>query len=423
MPRNTIRVFLFLVCTVAVAQEYTQQDNIPLPAARTDAAVDLRIPGVDGTQTKVTVNPLTGPDGKHLEPQPIIKVSPREGGARLDLSGLYFWDKAQVQVVTGTNTASFTLERGPTIGPTTLDVSRGKAVQLWVVNHETAPLSFRWLINSGMEIVCGLTTEQTPKQDCAEPADWSKVTIPPAAKKAFFFKVPDNWFFATDAFREGSKRDAHLDLHFGDDEKATQLTIPLTLVLRASWTDVPAVLLGWLPPNFIPYILRLLKTILLTSLGAAALMLAQVILPGFRKCLKLESQLDALHDRFTLIGSRVGTRLQSRCIREMKSVRTALLMKEPGQWISRRFFRRMALFCSAAELDRLTILASGIETRILLTEKLDQVRFELEAEDPGNIPITILWKRDEQIRAVETILGRQFISDTERKAPLPSWIQ
>jgi hypothetical protein len=160
-----------------------------------------------------------------------------------------------------------------------------------------------------------------------------------------------------------------------------------------------------------------------------------VLIPGFRKCLQLENKLDSLQERFNSIGDGVGTRLSSRCSRELRGVRSALFMKDvaPPRWSARyswfpkwlrlpswtevpyRVLRRFALFGSGCELQRFTIVANGIDTRIQLAGKLVEIRSEQESDAFQNIPITLRWRREEAICEVETIVSRRILSDQEAR--------
>jgi hypothetical protein len=394
-----MRPYLLVLSAVAFAQ-FTPKDTIPLPPGKTDAAIDLKLSPSLPPNAVLNPLPLRNDKNEPLRPQPAIKASIKEGLAHLDLSGLHFWGPARfdLQVTPGSLT-TFHFQRGPSISPTTLPAEPGTPLQIWIYNPDTAPLPLRWRLASSVDLLCG----PGPKTSCAQPADWGTLTVPPAASKPISFSLPNRWFTTS------TPRQALLELYFGDDEKAPLLSVPITFQLQFH----PFFLL---PDNFVPVVSRTLITIFWVSLGAAVLMFAQVVIPGYRRCARLQTQIDLLDDRFKSIGSRVGTRLYSRCSRDIENIQNSLLMTNLHRWNPVRILYRILLFANTTELARHDDLIKAIHTRIHLTERLDQVRLEQHTEPTQSIPLSILRERDENILAVELILSRQFISDADAKS-------
>jgi hypothetical protein len=394
-----MRLYLLALSAVAFAQ-FTPKDTVPLPPGKSDAAFDLKLSPPHAPHAVLNPLPLRNEKGEHLRPQPTVKASIKDGLAHLDLSGLHFWGAATLDLqVTPGGLTTFHLQRGPFVSPTALNAQPGAPLQIWLYNPDTVSLPLRWRLASSVDFVCG----PGPKTACAQPSDWGTLTVPPATSKAISFSLPNRWFSTS------TPRQALLELYFGDDEKAPLLSVPVSLQLQFD----PLFLF---PDNFIPVVFRTLVTIFWVSLGAAALMFGQVVIPGYRRCAKLQTQIDLLDDRFKSIGSRVGTRLYSRCSRDIENIQNSLLMTNLHRWNPVRLLYRILLFANTTELDRHDGLIKAIDTRIRLTERLDQVRLEQLSEPTQSIPPSILRERDENILAVELILSRQYISDADAKS-------
>lgn len=389
-----------LLFPAVLAGQYSPFDLIPLPAGETAATVEIKLTPPPQANERVQALPLTDAEGKYLSPQPAMKATVTGDVLRLELTGVHRWGRSRLQVETGRRRDTYWLQRGPEVSPTALTAEPGRTHHIWLYNHQTAHVPVRWRIVSGEAAICG----DGPKPECADEASWGLLQLAPAASRAVGFTVPNRWFSTL----EGT-RGAQLELRFGDSEQAPVLSVPLRFRLQTQLFQLPAV---WEQH----FLWRLFETVLWVTVGAAILMLAQVVIPGFRRCLSLESQLDSLQDRYNAIGSRVGTRLHSRCNRELRSVRSGLLMKVPGQWLPRRLLRRLALFANATELARLTAMVTAIETRLRLTERLDELRLELQGDANLFLPLSLQWKRFELVRTVESILGRQFMVESDARA-------
>jgi len=163
------------------------------------------------------------------------------------------------------------------------------------------------------------------------------------------------------------------------------------------------------------------RIIFWVTLGAAALMLAQVMIPNFRKCLALESRIESLQEDLRAIDSSVGSRLYTRCQQEINGVRRGLALRQNADgsawWMplsnsSGRIWSRFALTGNTTEVDRLSAIVPRIESRIRLTQRLNE-RESVLSSDSGEMPPSLCWNREEQLLAVQEILAGQVIADAD----------
>jgi hypothetical protein len=152
------------------------------------------------------------------------------------------------------------------------------------------------------------------------------------------------------------------------------------------------------------------------TLGAVLLMLAQVMIPNFRQILRMETQADGLQERLRAVGGHVGTRLYTRCQQELKSFRSGLAMLQGEAKRRNRWRDRLMLSGNTAEVNRLSGILSKIETRIELTERLDELQTAIAEAKTGSIPPTVCWNQNKQLLAVQSALSRQFITDVDEKS-------
>jgi hypothetical protein len=394
--------FPLLCCALSAA------DRIGLPANTTEGDVTLPLRPAPAKGATVNLQPLVDAKGVPLSPQPAIG-DPVLADDKLTLhfSDLYFWGPAKLGIEAPPGKPyAYWLQRGPALPPCDVHVRRRTQTQMWLYNFDTHPLALRWRIVSGTESVCGVETDGQPRLDCASLDKWSATTLGPARSDAIVFTLPDSWFHFASANRDDPRK-AQLELQFGDDAKAPLLRAPLTLHLDVSRWDALALLLPAM-------LLDLLWVTFFVTLGAVLLMLAQVMIPNFRKCLRMESQIEGLQERLRAIGSRVSDRLYTRCHQELESVRSGLAM---GQAAARfRFLSRLALAGNTAEVNRLAGILPRIESRIGLTEKLDESQSAAVDSDTAGMPPSLCWTRAKQLRVVQGILARQFVTDSDEKS-------
>jgi hypothetical protein len=168
------------------------------------------------------------------------------------------------------------------------------------------------------------------------------------------------------------------------------------------------------PPSYLQAAYGLLRVTFWVTLGAVLLMLAQVMIPNFRKRLKMENDVEALEERLKAISSDVGSRLYTRCQQELESVRGGLAMRQPTS--STGFVSRVALSGNTTEVNRLAGIIPKIENRISLTESLDERQSAILDFDSGDIPPSYCWSRARQIRNVRAILSKQFVTEADQKS-------
>ena len=385
-------------------------EAIALPANKTDASLTLSLPSdpPKGATPRISfVNVM----GVPLSPQPIIKDPVTLANPlTIQLTDVHFFGPAKLQVKLDPGpTYTYTLQRGPRLSESIIGIESRSRSQIWLYNFDTQPLSFRWRMVSGADSVCGIQSTGQAALDCnANGQNWPQVTIGAAQSDPVDFIAPDSWF---DPWNGDSERKAELELRFGTDEAAPMQRFPLELKLHNHLSEVFTL---WFPP-WLGSAFTLIENLFFVTIGAVLLMLAQVMIPNFRKCLQMESQLENLQERLRAIGSRVGDRLYTRCHQELESLRLALAVAQASAATKARSFiwDKLALSGNSTEVNRLAGLVTRIESRIRLTERLDQVQSITVDRD---LPPSIFWNCDKQILSVQAVLSRQFVSDAEEKA-------
>lgn len=442
-------IVIALYCTVVAGSQQTRLEEIVVPADKTETNFTVPLPV--GAQLQVL--PLLDAGGMVLSPQPAITPTVSDGGASIRLSNMYFWGAARlpIQLLPG-GVSVYTLQRGPALSSDQLTVDRRSPAELWLYNFEFEPLSVRWRILSQSDVVCGIETNGEPRQDCDTPAKWGEAVIGPVRSERIQFKVPARWFNPWKSGRD-DPRDVALELRFGKDATSPLHRITLHLHLKARVTDAWAI---WVP-SWLSVPLETLRQLLFVTfwvtLGAVLLMLAQVTIPNFRQCLRMEGQIEALQERLRRIASQVGDRVFLRCHQELDSVRRALALAEswpkpapnsqpsrpdvvaspdlppqvppPGVPLRlvRRFkirrrimtWDRLVLSGNTSEIIRVAAILPRIESRIQLTEQLDEYQSSCRDSDLPDLPPTLSSNREKQIRAIQAILARQLVTESDEK--------
>ncbi len=405
----------FAICSAFTAlAQHRPSETITLPADKSETDILLRLPSPPDSSAKPNFLPLARPDGKPISQQPVFTDPALNGDTLLvHVKELLFWGPArlQLQLLPGGGLYTYTLQRGPepaTKAPSyDVQVERATPAQLWLYNYDTQPVNLRWRIISGPDTLCGIDSKGQALRDCSSVDKWAKATLGPARSDSLAFVIPD-WWFNPWKILSGDARDAELELRFGEGDAAPLLRVPLKLHLDIHLADVLALWFPWTATVW-----SLLWVTFWVTLGAVFLMMAQVMIPNFRQCLRMEGQIDNLQNRLQAIGGSVGIRLQTRCQQELASVRQALVM---GPDFRRtRFFDRVALSGNTAEVNRLAGLLPRIESRISLTERLDEQQSDPEGES-RDLPPSLCWERARQIRSVKAILSGQFVSDADERA-------
>jgi hypothetical protein len=167
----------------------------------------------------------------------------------------------------------------------------------------------------------------------------------------------------------------------------------------------------------------LLWVIFGVTFGAALLMLAQVMIPNFRKCLRMESDIDGLTEGLHAIDSGVEGRLYSRCQQEVENARSALFMKASDAFslaiasfdLWSRFRGRFALSGDSFEVDRLASLLPRINTRISCTQRLNDCQLA-SASRAMRLPVSLQWQRRQFFLDVQRILSTRLLTETDENS-------
>lgn len=402
---------LFLCCATAGQAQYSPADQIVLPADKTDADVTLTLPAVPPKGATVTLQPLTDAEGHRLSPQPTVDgLKVTDDSVQFHMANVYFWGGARLGIeVSGIrNPYVYTLQRGPIPASSRIEVERGKPAAIWLYNSGTLPYLAKWRIVSGAESVCGNDANGKLRSGCASPANQPQITLAPAATGRIEFTVPDAWFTARD-----STRTAVLELRFGSNDAAPVYPIPLGLQIRGVGLEA---LTMWFPgaATGLAMIWHLIWVTIGITLGAVLLMLAQVMIPNFRKCLAMENHVERLEERMRGISAAVGNRLCTRCNQEIQSVRRGLGMGQPS---AKSPFTADGVFLSGntEEVTRLASILPKIEFRVRLTERLDERQTATLDSVTCTMPPSLCWSRDRQLHTVQSILSGQFVTDVDEK--------
>jgi hypothetical protein len=401
---------LFIFALGAYAQNSTS-DQIVLAADKTDADVTLTLPEAPAKGTAVTVQPLLDAAGHRLSPQPTIDgLEVAADSVQFHIANVYFWGGARLGVeVSGVaNPYIYTLQRGPIPAPQRIEVERGKPAVIWLYNSGTQPYTAKWRIVSGTESVCGNDANGKPHGGCGSPASQPQVTIAPASTGHIEFKAPDGWFAASDYSRK-----AILELRFGAADPAPLDPISLDLQIGGVGLKVVGLWIPWAVSGA-AMISHLIWVTFGITLGAVFLMLAQVMIPNFRKCLGLENRVDRLEERMRGISAAVGNRLSMRCNQEIQRVKHDLGM---GLGTTKVPFTLDGVFLSGntEEVCRITSIIPKVESRVRLTESLDERQTASTGADPCSMPPSLCWSREQHLRSVQSILAGQFLTDVDEK--------
>jgi hypothetical protein len=403
-------VVLFIFALGAYAQNSTL-DQIVLPADKTDADVSLTLPEAPPKGATVTVQPLSDTRGNRLLPQPAIDaLEVTADTIQFHIANVYFWGGARLGVeVSGVKDPYiYTLQRGPIPASNRIDVERGKPAVIWLYNSGTQPYIAKWRIVSGSESLCGDDANGKPHAGCGSPASQPQVTIAPAATGHLTFEAPDEWFGARD-----STRKAVLELRFGTADTAPVYPVPMDFQISGAGLEVLGLWFPWAVSG-LAMVWHLIWVTFGVTMGAVFLMLAQVMIPNFRKCLGMENQVERLQERMHGISAAVGNRLSTRCHQEIQRVRCGLGMSWP---VARSPFTLDGVFLSGntEEVCRLASIMPKVESRVRLTESLDERQTAAVDADPGSMPPSLCWSREQHLRSVQSILAGQFVTDVDEK--------
>jgi hypothetical protein len=423
---------------LAQAPTYTGDERIVLPASRDNQDVTLRLPA-RAPAGAVTLESLKDASGALISPQPSVTADAAAGGTvTLHFKDVHFWGEARLGLqIAGSNyTYVYKVQRGLELArasatgsvvggaakgeakkgeaarpPVDAEAWRGTPAELWFYNPERSAVTPAWRLISDGEAICGVEAGGGSRRDCGSDDKWAQAKFPPGGSGRISIPIPDWWFHP---WKGGDRREVAIELRYGAGETAQLQRINFTLGLSTTAGDLVP-LWAW---NAAKQIRDVLWALVWVAAGAGLLMLAQVMIPNLRKCLGMENQLDFLHERLRAIGSRVGDRLYTRSEQEIKSLRRGLGMDRQRKGFRSWVFDwpRVALSANTAEVSRLAGIVPRIDTRLRLTERLDEVQAATPESVAGDLPPTLCLERERQINAVRAILARQFITDAEEKS-------
>jgi hypothetical protein len=375
-------------------------DLIVLPSAATEAAFSLLLPPQAGAVSGLKNLPVTDANGHRIWPRPVADRWTINGQTiQVSMSNIYFWGSARFPVGTGVDAPIvYSLHRGPSVTPAQAPAGPGQPAQLWLYNYESRSVPVSWRVLSG-------GAGGTAFED-----KWEQVTLGPVSSQPIAFPVPSAWFSLNPT--AVVQRSAQLQMRFGSESTAPVLSVPFTLLLHsdASVLVPPAI------ASTASAVWHIAVVTLGVTLGAVLLMLAQVMIPNFRQVLRMETQADGLQERLRAIGGQVGTRLYTRCQQELESFRFGLAMLQAAAQGRTLWWDRLVLSGNTAEVTRLSGILTKIETRIKLTERLDELQTAIGETELLSIPPTVCWNQRKQLLAVQSILSRQFITDADEKS-------
>ncbi|HYP06266.1 MAG TPA: hypothetical protein VER03_08510 [Bryobacteraceae bacterium] len=417
----------FCVCSCASAQ-YSIRDRIVLPAATASSSVTLTLRNALPETAQIDVGPASDSGGAFLSPQPIVNVAVAGDDRKqlkIELTNVYFWGEARLPIQVNGRAYSVLLQRGPAINsrivksnaePLSVAISADGRSAVWLYNFSGDALPVRWRIASGNSAACGVDTTGALK-DCSERETWHSITIPPAQSSAIRFGVPRSWF---NPLAGGVKREASMELGFGQDGSAAIQRVPLAMQTAAGRWSLRAVQMALPDWLFHSMLSRILWTTWWITLGAVFLMAAQVMIPNFRKVLRMENDVEALEERLRAINSRVGDRLLTRCRRELQTVRIGLIMRDPDDQrkpLSLPSIRdKIGLSGNTAAVHLLRTLLKRIDARVRLTELLDERLNTFLELDSSRTPPSLFRAWEQEVKRIQSILSRQFLNDADEKA-------
>jgi hypothetical protein len=388
---------------------YTPHERVVFPSGKDNLEFVLALPAGAPTGA-ATIDALRDAGGKPISPQPTAKAeNAANGEVQVQLTDVHFWGEARMAVGIGSSSYTYLVQRGlelahtPGSGSGKADVTArlGTPLELWFYNPERTAVTAAWRLISDGDAVCGAESNGTPRRDCSADDRWSQTRFLPGTSGRIVLPIPEWWFHP---WRPGADmREAAIELRYGSGEAAQVQRIVFQLGVATAWVDR-------IPRQFV----SLIWSLWWVFTGAALLMLAQVLIPNWRKCLAMETQLDFLHERLRALTSRVGDRLYTRCEQEILSLRRALGMERSG----RGRFRdpKFLLYANTAEVNRLAGALPRIDSRIQLTEQLDEAYSGLDEAERRELPATLCLERERQFSAVRGILSRQYITEAEEKA-------
>ncbi|HXE64043.1 MAG TPA: hypothetical protein VN519_10920 [Bryobacteraceae bacterium] len=430
-------VLAFLLASSICAQ--TRTDEVAVLPLNTDTPeLVLAPPDNVGATAMPSAGVIRGQDNKPLSPQPVVSVGRQEGLLKVKLSRVFFWGDAALPLTFTLPSASksranpksvtvtYTLTRGVTVSPSEIDIPRNEPGVIWIHNPDVTAVQARWRVVSGTESLCGLDPQGQLRRRCDDALRLPEIRIPPTRSIPLRVYVPSWWRDPLHVVTGSDVRLGELQLMFGQDNPMQEFDAGLKLRVYSNALDAVT---AWLPD----VVYNLIRVLLWITVGAVLLMLAQVIIPNFRRSLQMEARIDGFRERLRAINSAVGNRLYTRCQNEIARVTESLGIREPdskplrsgrifshvirvrsvGQSISVFNLDRVVLCGNSQEIIRLEMLLPRIESRLTLTERLSDVLTGfLRGDALGDAP-TSVFDREGKLSNLREILSRQLLTDAE----------
>jgi hypothetical protein len=317
-----------------------------------------------------------------------------------------------------------------------IDIQRNQPGEIWLSSRGARPAEVRWRVFSGTETLCGLDDRGSLRKDCNDASKLPSVVVPPGASVPVQLYIPDWWREPLHWSRRGwtawlpaiegvDSRKVRLELLFGRDAQPVPLDSDLTLEIHSNLLDART---AWIPEP----LGNLLYILLWITIGASLLMVAQVMIPNFRRSLQVEGRIEDFRERLRAINSGVGSLLYTRCQQEIKRVAEGLgIQTREDKYFARvrikghlitlprlgSFFsvsiNRLALSGNTSEVERLEGMLPKLDSRLTLTERFsDALTAFLSSDTLASAP-TSVFEREEKLQNLREILSRQLLTGVE----------
>jgi hypothetical protein len=428
-----------LLCALALHGQVRVNEAAVLPADKNAKEIILIPPDNAPKPSQAMAGEIHDKNNNPISPEPAVAVvSQTDGSLKVTLSAVYFWGDAFLPItfagaapggrgpVPPPLTATYKLERGVIVSSSSIDIPRSQPGVIWVQNPDVVPIRVGWRVVSGIESLCGLDDQGHLRKDCDNISELPEVRIPATGSAPIRFDIPPWWRNPLQVFGGTETKRAQLNLRFGQGQRFQQSDSDLQLTIHSNILDAAT---AWVPE----LTQNLLRVLFWITVGATLLMLAQVVIPNFRRSLQMEVRIDELKERLRAINSGVGNRLYTKCQQEISRVTQGLGIREPdgrlfaartifgasiwlprfNVWLSFFNLSRVALCGNSQEILRLEALLPKIESRLALTERLSDVLTGFLAADTLACAPSSVFDREEQLRSLREILSRQLLTDVE----------
>jgi hypothetical protein len=396
--------------------------------------------------SKVTVGLIRDKDKRLISPQPGVDVNPQpDGSLKVKFSKVFFWGDAFLPLTftpgppTGNQAgsksliATYKLERGIGLSSSDIDIPRNQPGIVWLHNPDVIGVQARWRVVTASEALCGLDEKGQLRGDCNDTSKLPAIRIPATRSIPLRIDIPTWWRDPLHVVTGVDDRQGQLELLFGHGDRVQQLDSDIRFRIHSNFLDAAT---AWIPGGVyttLEDIVPRIRVLFWITVGAVLLMLAQVIVPNFRRSLQMEARIDGFRERLRAINSAVGNRLYTRCQNEIARVTEALGIREPDSKAPRTvslrgrtirvpnlsqslavFNRDRVVLCgNSEEIVRLEALLPRIESRLSLTERLSDVLTGFLTGNALASAPTSVFDREERLSNLREILSRQLLTDAE----------